>query len=71
MTTWLTLLIGGIILVAGLVGQFFFLRRGNPAHPEDRRIGKIVITIGSTVIGLWALFFSLAHLMRLHSIGRW
>jgi hypothetical protein len=69
--TWLTLLIGGIILVAGLIGQFFFLRRGHPAHPADRRMGRIVITIGSTVVGLWVLFFSLAHLMRLHSIGRW
>lgn len=71
MMVFLTLFIGGIILVAGLIGQFFFLRRGNPAHPEDRRMGRIVITIGSTVVGLWVLFFSLAHLMRLHSIGRW
>jgi hypothetical protein len=34
-------------------------------------MGRIVITIGSTVVGLWVLFFSLAHLLRLHSIGRW
>jgi hypothetical protein len=68
---WLTLIIGGIVLVVGLIGQFFFIRRGNPTHPEDRRTGRIIITIGSTVVGLWVLFLSLAHLMRLHSVGRW
>jgi hypothetical protein len=68
---WFTLIIGGVVLVVGLIGQFFFIRRGKRTHPEDRRMGRIVITIGSTVVGLWVLFFSLAHLLRLHTIGHW
>lgn len=69
MTTWLTLILGGIILVVGLIGQFFFLRLSKlpPAHPHDKRIGKIVITIGSAVVGAWLVIFSAAHL--LHNAG--
>jgi hypothetical protein len=68
---WLTLVIGGTILVIGLLGQIFGIRRGNPAHPEDRRMGRMVVTIGSTVVGLWIVFFSVVHLLHLHTIGHW
>jgi len=68
---WLTLLIGGVVLIIGLLGQFFGIRRGQPAHPEDRRVGKLVITIGSTVVGLWLVAFSVAHLLQLHTVGHW
>ena len=71
MNTWLTLIIGGLILIVGLWGQFFGIRRGNPTNPEDKRMGRIVLTIGSTVVGLWLVAFSVAHLLRLHTIGRW
>lgn len=66
---WLTLVIGGTILVIGLLGQIFGIRRGTRAHPEDRRMGRIVVTIGSTVVGLWIVFFSVVHLLHLHTIG--
>jgi hypothetical protein len=68
---WLTLAIGGTILVIGLLGQIFGIRRGKRASPEDRRTGKIVLTIGSTVVGLWIVFFSVVHLLHLHTIGHW
>lgn len=68
---WFTLIIGGLVLIVGLWGQFFGIRRGNPTNPEDKRIGRIVLTIGSTVVGLWLVAFSVAHLLRLHTIGRW
>ena len=68
---WLTLIIGGTILVIGLLGQIFGIRRGKRAHPEDRRMGRIVVTIGSTVVGLWIVFFSVVHLLHLHTIGNW
>jgi hypothetical protein len=68
---WLTLILGGAVLIIGLLGQFFGIRRGEPAHPDDRRMGRIVLTIGSTVVGLWLVFFSVAHLLRLHTVGRW
>jgi hypothetical protein len=68
---WLTLIVGGLVLVVGLLGQFFGIRPGNPTNPEDKRMGRIVLTIGSTVVGLWLVAFSVAHLLRLHTIGRW
>lgn len=71
---WLTLVFGGIVLVVGLIGQIFFIRRGKrttSAHPHDKRTAKIVVTVGSTVVGLWLVFFSVAHLMHLHTVGHW
>jgi hypothetical protein len=68
---WFTLIFGGLLLIAGIVGQIYGTRRGNPAHPEDKRIGKIVLTIGSAVVGLWLMAFSVAHLLQLYSIGHW
>lgn len=68
MATWLTLIIGGSVLVAGLCGQCFGIRvgRSNPAHPHDRHIANIVITIGSTVVGLWIVIFVVVHLLHGH-----
>ena len=66
---WLTLIVGGSILIIGLLGQTFGTRRGNPAHPEDKRVGKIVVTIGSAVVGLWLVAFSVVQLLHLHTVG--
>ena len=66
---WLTLIIGGAVLLAGLLGQCFGIRRGNPLHPGDKRAGKIIISVGSAVVGLWLMTFSLAHLLHAHAIG--
>ena len=66
---WLTLIIGGTILVIGLLGQNFGIRRGKRGHPVDRRTGRLVVTIGSTVVGLWIVFFSVVHLLHLHTLG--
>jgi hypothetical protein len=71
MVSWLTLVIGGVILVVGVLGQFFGVRRGPQVHPDDRHMGRIVLTIGSTVVGLWLVFIAVAHLMRLQVVGRW
>jgi hypothetical protein len=67
---WLTLIVGGVILIIGLLGQMFGTRRGNPAHPEDKRVGKIVISIGSAVVGLWLVAFSVVQLLHLYAAGR-
>lgn len=71
MTAWFTLIVGGVILIIGLLGQFFGVRRGNPTHPADKRVGKIVITIGSAVVGLWIVAFSVVRLLHLHTVGHW
>jgi hypothetical protein len=68
---WLTLIIGGVILITGLLGQMFGTRHGNPAHPDDKRVGKIVVTIGSAVVGLWLVAFSAVQLLHLHTVGHW
>lgn len=71
MVAYLTLIIGGVILLIGILGQFFWVRRGPRLHPEDKSRVKLVLTIGSTVVALWVVFFAVAHLMRLQVIGRW
>jgi len=71
MTPWLTLVIGGVVLVIGIFGQFFGMRRQPRTHPEDKQMGRMVLTIGSTVVGLWILFFAVSHLMHLGIAGRW
>jgi hypothetical protein len=66
---WITLIIGGAVLLAGLLGQCFGIRRGIPAHPADKRVGKLVISIGSAVVGLWLAAFSVAHLLHMHAVN--
>jgi hypothetical protein len=68
---WLTLSIGGIILLIGICGQCFGTQRRTPAHPADKRVGKMVMSIGSAVVGLWLVAFSVVHLIHLHTVGRW
>lgn len=68
---YLTLIIGGVILVIGVLGQFFGLRRGPRMNPEDKQRAKLVFTIGSAVVALWIVFFAVSHLMRLQVVGRW
>jgi hypothetical protein len=65
---WLTLIIGGAILLIGLFGQKFGVKHHHRAHPEDKRVGRIVVTIGSAVVGLWLVAFSAVKL--LHTFGR-
>lgn len=68
---WLTLLIGGAVLLAGLCGQCFGIKSKSSTHPSDKLVGKMVVTIGSTVVGLWLVAFSVVHLIHLHTVGRW
>ncbi|MGC2163660.1 MAG: hypothetical protein WA634_17260, partial [Silvibacterium sp.] len=68
---WLTLIVGGAILLIGLFGQVFGVKHHHPAHPDDKRVGKIVVSIGSAVVGLWLVAFSAAQLLHLHTVGHW
>ncbi len=68
---WFTLIFGGVILLIGLSGQIFGIRRGNPSHPHDRQARRLVMTIGSAVVGLWLVAFSAARLLHLHHTGHW
>jgi len=68
---WFTLIFGGVILLIGLFGQVFGIRRGTPAHPHDRSARRLIVTIGSAVVGLWLVAFSVARLLHLQHTGHW
>ncbi len=66
-----TVIIGGIILIVGLLGQIFGIRKGRSTHPEDRRMGRIVFTVGSIVVALWIITFVTVRLLQLQTTGHW
>jgi hypothetical protein len=68
---WFTVIFGGIILIIGLLGQIFGIRKGKSTHPEDRRLGKLVFTIGSVVVALWIVAFVTVRLLHLKTTGHW
>jgi len=66
-----TVIFGGIILIVGLLGQVFGIRKGRSVHPEDRRMGKIAFTVGSIVVALWLVAFVTVRLLHFKSTGHW
>ena len=68
---WFTVVFGGIILIIGLLGQFFGIRKGMSVHPEDMRMGRLIFTIGSVVVGLWVIAFVTVHLLEFKTTGHW
>ena len=68
---WLTVIIGGILLIVGILGQIFGVRKARSSHPEDRRMGKIAFTVGSIVVGLWVITFVTVRLLHFHTTGHW
>ncbi|HTA85223.1 MAG: hypothetical protein WBX22_21680 [Silvibacterium sp.] len=68
---WFTLILGGVILLVGLLGQFFGLRKGRSSHPEDRHMGRVVFTVASVVVGLWIVAFITVRVLHLDITGHW
>jgi hypothetical protein len=68
---WFTLIFGGAILIIGLLGQIFGIRRSAPIHSHDKSVRRLVLTIGSVVVGLWLVAFSAARLLHLQHTGHW
>jgi hypothetical protein len=66
-----TVIFGGIILIVGLLGQIFGIRKGRSLHPEDRRMGRIVFTVGSIVVALWLVTFVTVRLLHFKTTGHW
>jgi hypothetical protein len=66
-----TVIFGGIILIVGLLGQIFGIRKGRSIHPEDRRIGRVVFTVGSIVVALWIVTFVTVRLLHFKTTGHW
>lgn len=65
-----TLIIGLALLLLALLGPRFGSRRANsnPAQREQRQATVLILRILAALIGMWLLFFSVAHL--LHGHGR-
>jgi hypothetical protein len=68
---WFTLVLGALLMVIGIGGQIFGVRKTSTLAPHDRPARKWVITVGSLVIGLWIVAFSAAHVLHYHHSGRW
>lgn len=68
---WFTVIFGGVILIIGLLGQIFGLRKGRSTHPEDRRFGRVVFTIGSIVVFLWLVAFTTTRILHHNTTGHW
>ena len=66
-----TVIFGGIILIVGLLGQIFGIRKGRSIHPEDRRMGRVVLTVGSIVVALWLVTFVTVRLLHFKTTGHW
>lgn len=63
----ITLIIGVILLGAGLLGHTFFTRftrQKRQLHPDEHKARRWVMTIGSLVAGLWLVAFSAAQLLH-------
>jgi dolichol kinase len=67
---WLVLTFGVALCLAGIIGQFFGLRK-RTLRPEDRRAGFFVLRIVSAVAGLWLVFISIAKVAHLGFTGKW
>ncbi|MGB9030014.1 MAG: hypothetical protein WCC27_07835 [Acidobacteriaceae bacterium] len=63
---WTTLILGALLLVIGIGGQIFGMRRTSTLAPGDRRIRNVIFTVGSLVIGLWVVAFSAARFLHHH-----
>ncbi len=68
---WVTLIFGVAILIVGLLGQIFGLRRVRSTHPEDRNIGKVVFTVASIVVALWIVAFITTSVLHHSTTGHW
>ena len=66
-----TVIVGGIILIVGILGQIFGIRKGRSIHPEDRRIGRVAFTVGSIVVALWIVTFITVRLLHFKTTGHW
>ena len=68
---WFTGILGAVLLIVGILGQIFGIRKGRSLHPEDRRMGRVAFTVGSIVVGLWVVTFITVRLLHFKTTGHW
>ena len=62
---------GLVVLFIWLLGRFRRVWTRAPSYPEDWFAGRLVVTVGSSVIGFWLAAFLAAHLLHLYIVGHW
>ncbi len=68
---WFLLIVGGILLCAGIVGQIVSRPKIGHLNPEDRRARRWVLTLVSLMVGVWLIAVLVAHLISLGTSGHW
>ena len=68
---WVILAVGVVLIVIGVGGQTFGLRKRNKLASYDRPARLWIVTVAFIVVGLWAVAFSAAHFLSLHATGHW
>ena len=68
---WFTVIFGGIILIVGLLGQIFGIRKSQSSLSRRQADRELVFTIGSVVVGLWVVAFATARLLHFKTTGHW
>ena len=62
---------GLVVLFIWLLGRFRLVWTRAPSYPKDRFAGRLVVTVGSSLIGFWLAAFLAAHLLHLYIVGHW
>ncbi len=62
----ITLVISIVLLAIGFTGQALTRSKKALAHPGDRKSYRLVLTVGSIVIGAWLLIISAVQLLHAH-----
>ena len=64
----LVLVIGLVMFVIGIAGQFNLGRRFSKNHqPGDRRGVRLVLTLAALIVGAWLVIASASSLLKAHS----
>ena len=64
----LVLIIGLVMFVIGIAGQFNLGQRFSKNHqPGDRRGARLVLTLAALIIGAWLVIASASSLLHAHA----
>ena len=67
---WVFLIAGIVLFSIGIVGQFRGRSKVAHIHPDDLRVRRWVLTVGSIVAGALLAAVGLAHLLYMLHVAR-
>jgi flagellar basal body-associated protein FliL len=68
---WIVLIVGAVLFLAGIAGQFFGLGKNKSSSPDQRRARFLVLRIVCGVVGFWLVAVSVAKVAHLSATGHW